>query len=107
MMSLDADNMKNGGILLAAHDLINGERAGDYGAAAVSFNRIAAMWSAYLGKEISGHDVACMMTLLKLAREAHSHKADNLIDAAGYIGLAADMATCRKSKGAYIGLDRE
>ena len=35
---------------------------------------------------------AVLMALLKLGREAHSHKPDNLIDAAGYIGLAADMA---------------
>lgn len=86
---------ENGAILLEAHNLINGERQGDYGAPANGFNRIAAMWSAYLGREIKGHDVACMMALLKLAREAHNHKPDNLIDAAGYIGLAADMAEKR------------
>lgn len=82
---------QNGAILLEAHSLINGERQGEYGEPCESFRRIAAMWSAYLGKEVTGHDVGCMMALLKLARDANRHKPDNLIDAAGYIGLAADL----------------
>lgn len=82
----------NGNILSEAQALITGDRRAEYGAADASFGRIATMWTAYLGRPVTGHDVACMMALLKLAREAHCHKADNLIDAAGYIGLAGDMA---------------
>lgn len=81
-----------GKLLIEAHELINGERQGEYGDPATSFRRIAAMWGAYLGRQLSGHDVACLMALLKLAREANRHKKDNLLDAARYIGLAADMA---------------
>jgi len=81
----------NGDILLAAHALINGDRQADYGKPEESLERIAAMWSAYLGHTITPQDVALCMTLLKIAREAHFHKQDNLVDAAGYIGLAADM----------------
>lgn len=83
--------MMTGKILLEAHGLINGERQGEYGSPRESFCRIAAMWSVYLVRELDGHDVACMMALLKLGREAHGHKRDNLLDAAGYIGLAEDM----------------
>ena len=83
--------MSNGAILLDAHALINAERQDDYGSPAQSFARIAALWSAYLGHPVSGKDVAVCMALLKFSREAHSHKRDNLLDAAGYIGLAADM----------------
>lgn len=83
--------MSNGDILLKAHGLINAERQGDYGPPAASFVRIAALWSAYLGHAVTAKDVAMCMALLKVAREANRHKADNLIDAAGYIGLAADM----------------
>ena len=83
--------MKNGNILLEAHALINAERQGDYGSPAASFARTAALWSAYLGYTVTGKDVAVCMALLKLSREAHSHKKDNLLDAAGYIGIAADM----------------
>ena len=83
--------MQNGNILPEAHALINAERQGDYGPPSASFARIAALWSAYLGHTVTGKDVAVCMALLKLAREANRHKRDNLLDAAGYIGLAADM----------------
>ena len=87
------DSKRNGHVLLEAHKLINGDRQDEYGEPCESFRRIAAMWSAYLGRELDGHDVACMMALLKLGRESFRHKADNLIDAAGSIGLAGDMAS--------------
>lgn len=83
--------MSNGALLLEAHALVNAERQDDYGPPAASFLRIAALWSAYLGYPVTGKDVAVCMALLKFSREAHSHKRDNLLDAAGYIGLAADM----------------
>ena len=81
----------NGDILLDAHKLINAERQDDYGTPAQSFARVAALWSAYLGHEATAKDVAICMALLKFGREAHHHKRDNLLDAAGYIGLASDM----------------
>jgi len=81
----------NGDILLQAHALINGERQASYGPPAPFFTRTAALWSAYLGHALTGKDVAMLMALLKIAREANRHKRDNLLDAAGYIGLAADM----------------
>ena len=83
--------MSNGAILLDAHALINAERQDDYGSPSESFARIAALWSAYLGHTVTGKDVAVCMALLKIAREMNSHKRDNLLDAAGYIGIAADM----------------
>lgn len=82
----------NAQILQDALALVNADRQNDYGSPAESFRRIAALWSVYLGHPVSCRDVACLMALLKLGREAHRHKPDNLIDAAGYIGLAADMA---------------
>lgn len=85
--------MSNGAILLEAHALINAECQGDYGTPVESFARIATLWSAYLGHLLTGKDVAICMTLLKVAREANNHKRDNLLDAAGYIGIAADMET--------------
>jgi hypothetical protein len=81
----------SGDILLQAHDLINGERQDAYGSPVPFFTRTAALWSAYLGHAVAGKDVAVCMCLLKLAREANHHKHDNLLDAAGYIGLAADL----------------
>jgi hypothetical protein len=66
---------------------------GNYGPPSASFTRIAALWSAYLGHAITSKDVAVCMALLKFSREAHSHRRDNLLDAAGYVGLAADMTS--------------
>ena len=83
--------MSNGEILLLAHELINGERQASYGPPAPFFTRCAALWSAYLGHVLTGKDVAVCMVLFKLAREANHHKRDNLLDAAGYIALVADM----------------
>lgn len=74
----------NGAILRTAYELVNGERQDSYG-------RVAALWTAYLDHPVSAKDVALCLTLLKIAREAHAHKDDNLLDAAAYVGLAADM----------------
>ncbi len=91
--------MNNGAILHTAFDLVNADRQDDYGSPAASLARVAAMWTAYLEQPVSSHDVALLLALLKIAREANRHKADNLIDAAGYIGLAADMAALEALEG--------
>lgn len=82
----------SGKILNDAHNLINGERRAQYGKPDENFRRIAIMWGAYLNMKITPADVAFMMALLKLARQAGKYKLDNLIDAAGYNGLGADLA---------------
>ena len=80
----------NGEILLEAHALVNGERQSSYGSPAEGFGRVATFWTAYLGHTVTAKDVCICMALLKLAREANRHKSDNLLDAVGYLGLAAD-----------------
>lgn len=82
----------NGAILLTAHALVNGDREYDYGSPTATLTRVASMWTAYLEQPVNARDVALLLALLKIAREAHRCKEDNLVDAAGYIGLAADMA---------------
>lgn len=88
-----------GSILKEAYNIINGERQDQYGNPEDSFGTIAKLWSVYMDSTITGRkhlnvpsvqskDVALMMTLLKIAREMHTHKRDNLVDAAGYISLA-------------------
>lgn len=85
------DYAPRGVILHEALEIINGERQDSYGDPEDSFRRIGHYWSAYLSMDIQPKDVAMMMTLLKIAREQNQSKIDNLVDAAGYIGLAADM----------------
>lgn len=71
-------------VLLEAEAIVRGPRAADYGSASEGFGRTAAMWSAYLGFEISAKDCAAMFALNKLSREKGKPKRDNLVDLAGY-----------------------
>lgn len=70
--------------------LLTGARQQDYGDPRDSLARIARMWSAYLGRDITPRDVAAMMALLKLARLAHDKgNRDSWRDLAGYAVLGA------------------
>lgn len=80
-------------VLQEASDLVNGERNQDYGNPVHDFQCTVDMWNAYLQRrgillpndmKLEPHDLANMMILLKMSREAHQHKRDNLVDAAGY-----------------------
>jgi Domain of unknown function (DUF6378) len=77
-----------------AADLVSSDRARQYGDARLLHARIAALWSAHLGHLITPHDVALMMLLLKVARTAGgTFNLDNYVDAAGYAGIAAELAS--------------
>lgn len=83
--------MNRSEVLAEADRLIHGERQQDYGDSAESFGAIAAMWSAYLGCDVSGRDVCNMMALLKIARLRLGHKDDSSIDGAAYLALGAEL----------------
>ena len=79
-------------ILAAANRIVNGEREEQYNSPEQSFEKIALLWSAYLGAEISAVDVASMMALLKIARvKTGSGRADNWIDLAGYAACGGEI----------------
>jgi len=102
---------RRGSVLEEAVDVINGERRDVYGLPEDSFELIAKYWNIYtieMQKRIlvnhgfslndyelvdffDKEDVAMMMALFKIARESHQHKRDNIRDAAGYLGIYADM----------------
>lgn len=85
--------MDKNGILDKAKTIINGERQGTYGNAEDNFANIAAFWSTYLNREISSTDVANMMILMKVARNASGvYKDDNYIDICGYAALGGEIA---------------
>lgn len=97
-----AQTSQRGDILKKALAIINGERQNQYGSPEDSFELIASFWDTYITTKlksldpekyiiITPKDVAILMSLLKIARESHQHKSDNLIDIAGYIGLAGDL----------------
>ena len=81
-------------ILDTAKEYVTKDRAATHGDAESNFGLIAAYWSAHLNRNISPHDVAVMMTLMKLARmKSNPAHADSAIDAAGYSALAGEIGT--------------
>ena len=72
-------------VLSEAEDLVGGDRLKEYGPPHDNFKRIAGMWSAYLGIEVTPIDVAALMICLKQARirtgGAYHH--DSVIDTCG------------------------
>lgn len=88
-------------VLKTAGDLIDGDRARDYGDALVMHTRIAAGWSQILGVDVTPNEVGLCMAWLKLSRivESPDHE-DSYIDAVAYVALAAEM---RKRNSAAAG----
>lgn len=81
-------------LLNKAIELTNGKRDADYGSPGSNFLRIAKLWRAYTGHDISPEDVAVMMCLVKISRIRHdASKGDNWIDLAGYAACGAEV--CR------------
>ena len=83
--------------LSKARELINGDRAEDYGPALQNHQRIANLWNAYLDmsgmdKSVSPIDVSMMMLLVKVARTMEHNKDDSFIDMCGYAALACEMS---------------
>lgn len=99
---------ERGQVLLEAHKIINGDRQQSYGNPEDTHAVIADMWNGYLQglaktcddgdfyplsfPLLTNADVAHMMVLFKIGRELNGAGCkDNMVDAAGYIALAADM----------------
>lgn len=90
------------------------ERAHAYGDASEMHQLIAEYWGTYLDKDISASDVAVMMTLFKIARSSYGDSletADDLKDAIGYMGFAAEFRGEEASEDLFdpsiLGFDRE
>ena len=82
---------KRSEILAEADSLINGDRQKDYGTPQENFGVIAAMWSAYLGHEVSPTDVCHLMSLLKIGRLRNGPHHDSSVDACGYMALGGEL----------------
>ena len=79
-------------MLTIADKLVAGDRAEEYGDKKTMHNNIARLWSAYLNTNVTGHDVALMMTLLKMARtKAGKVTEDTYIDMAAYSDIAGEL----------------
>lgn len=71
-----------------------GDRNVEYGGPADMHGKIAEFWNVYLGGEVvDPHDVAMMLTLMKVARITLGvAKHDNYVDLAGYASIAGSLA---------------
>lgn len=82
-----------------AIDVVTGDRQESYGNPKADFEGIALIWSGILNQKlqqpIRAEEVALMMIGLKLRREAHKHKDDNIIDMHGY-GICLEWMTTGK-----------
>jgi hypothetical protein len=85
-------------VLDTALRITDGSRQADYGHPRDDFARTAAMWTGILadrlrdGAAITASDIPLCMIAVKLARQAHRHKRDNLVDIAGYARTASMVA---------------
>lgn len=85
-------------VLDTAKRITEGARQNDYGHPTEDFARTAALWTAILshrlrdGETVTAMDVPLCMIALKLARQVHRHKRDNLVDIAGYARTASMVA---------------
>ena len=85
-------------ILDTAKKCVCGQREQDYGSPENNFERIAALWNAYLGaKTVDAVDVAMLLALLKVARiKTGRGTEDSFVDLAGYAACAGEIATQRE-----------
>lgn len=74
-------------ILLEADKIIHGDRQQAYGTPLKNHSRTAALWSAYLGVQITAEQVCFMNILQKVSRSATGvRQRDTLVDIAGFAG---------------------
>tara|TARA_R100001129_G_scaffold101504_1_gene69470 strand:+ start:92 stop:379 length:288 start_codon:yes stop_codon:yes gene_type:complete len=71
--------------------IVTGQRQQDYGDKVVNHKNIADLWSSYLNKKISPHDVAICMLLVKVARLKNRKTKDCYVDMAGYAAIAGEI----------------
>ena len=74
--------------VLEALSLVYGNRQGDYGTPRQNYEAMAKVWSGMLHhvlkRDLTPEEVVICMAALKLQREAHKPKRDNVVDLHGY-----------------------
>ncbi len=86
-------------ILDTATSHVTKDRAATHGEAEDSFGLIGSLWGVYLNHPVSAYDVALMMALLKIARaRMNPDHLDSVIDGAGYLACAGELASKNSAK---------
>ena len=102
-------------ILEKTKKLVSESRHDKHGDKVINHENISRLWTSYLQNKfklnlvILPEDVACLMTLLKLARtQAGKFNLDDYIDACGYAAIAGEIANKRQSvKSATLGVSND
>jgi len=71
-------------ILEEATRIVDGPRQDDYGHPKHSYGQIGRAWGVILGYEVSAREVCLCLITMKIMRDLHKPKRDNLVDIAGY-----------------------
>jgi sensor histidine kinase regulating citrate/malate metabolism len=75
-------------ILEVANEIVNNrseEKQRQYGPFSNSMEKAAQIASLLTSKKLSAKDMYLCMIAIKLSREAHNHKEDNLLDLVAYV----------------------
>tara|TARA_A100000172_G_C3018936_1_gene102454 strand:+ start:319 stop:588 length:270 start_codon:yes stop_codon:yes gene_type:complete len=84
--------MKSNQFLNQASVLVQGQREKDYGDKVENHSNIAKLWSAYLDIPVTAHDVAILMSLLKVARtKLGAVSKDTYVDMSAYGAIAGEI----------------
>ena len=85
------DQLNTKDLLTTAMQLVGGDRHKDYGDKVKNHKNIAKLWPAYKDVEITPHDVAIMMVLLKIARtKLGAISSDTYVDGSAYMSIAGE-----------------
>lgn len=71
--------------------LLEGDRQKDYGHPRDDFARVVALFEVMTGIRLAVEDVPLFMMAIKLSRERHRAKPDNMVDVIGYASIRAHL----------------
>ena len=71
-------------IAAEAARLVTSDRNDQYGHPLDNLDRAARIWSVILNTEVTAEQVCLCMEGMKIAREIHAPKLDNIVDGCGY-----------------------
>ncbi len=92
-------------VIQEAGRIVDGDREQTYGHPALNFERTAVLASVVFGHPVTVKQVALFMVCLKIAREVHQHKRDNLVDGIGYFRCIEKMETAGTDLDRPLGYD--